>query len=278
MRLLVALLAAVCPFSAAAIEESKMVAVALDGRTVAFDMRIFKPEGDGPFPTLVFNHGSTGNGRDPALFTRAQVFRPLADLMVAQGWVVVTPHRRGRGNSEGLYDEGFGPDRSKGYSCEPAQSLPGADRALRDIAAAMAEIERMPFVDKSRIAIGGQSRGGILAVAYSGLYPQQVKAVINFVGGWMGASCGDRGATINKTLFKRGAGFAGETLWLYGDNDPYYPLSHSRRNFETFQSAGGKGEFLAFQPVSVKDGHAIVFAPALWEAALKDYLKRMGLL
>ena len=52
-----------------------------------------------------------------------------------RGWAVVMPSRRGRGGSEGEYDEGFAIDRSRGYTCDPPLSIPGADRALRDIEA-----------------------------------------------------------------------------------------------------------------------------------------------
>ena len=57
-------------------------------------------------------------------------------MFVKKGYMVAFPQRRGRGKSEGLYDEGFNVDRSQGYACDPKQSLPGADRALTDIAAA----------------------------------------------------------------------------------------------------------------------------------------------
>ena len=95
-------------------------------------------------------------------------FQPLARFFVQRGWAVVMPSRRGRGGSEDEYDEGFGIDRSRGYTCDPSLSMPGADRALRDIEAAMGAILTMPFVDPSRVVIGGVSRGGILSVAYAG--------------------------------------------------------------------------------------------------------------
>ena len=41
---------------------SQMLAVQLDGGPVNLELRIYKPSGQGPFPTLVFNHGSTGTG------------------------------------------------------------------------------------------------------------------------------------------------------------------------------------------------------------------------
>jgi dienelactone hydrolase len=147
---------------------------------------------------------------------------------------------------------------------------------LRDIEAAMDAILAMPFVDRDRVVIGGQSRGGILSVAYAGRRPDQVKGVINFVGGWMGVDC-PTANTINQALFKPGARYPGDTIWLYGDGDPFYPLSHSRENFAAFQAAGGKGAFHEFAPPPGSSGHGIVATPDVWAPLVEAYLKRQGL-
>jgi hypothetical protein len=75
-----------------------------------------------------------------------------------------------------------------------------------------------------------------------------------------------------------GAAFGQRTIWLYGDHDPYYPLSHSRANFAAFQAAGGKGAFHDFTPAAGASGHAISSQPALWSATLEAYLAQRGLL
>ena len=268
--LLVSLLGA----SAAWAQDTRMVPVTIDGQTVRLEMRIYRPATSGPAPTLVFNHGSTGRGTDPRSFTRPLDFAEVAQVFVERGWAVVIPARRGRGGSEGQYDEGFAPDRSQGYACDTAFSLPGAERGLRDVEAAMDAIVEFPFVDRTRVLISGQSRGGILSVAYAGQHPEQVKGVINFVGGWMGAGC-SRVTGINQTLFTRGARYPGETLWLYGDGDSFYPLSHSRDNFAAFLAAGGKGSFHEL-PLGA-GGHNIWRQPSGWVPFVEAYLKRLGL-
>jgi dienelactone hydrolase len=269
------LLVLLLPCAATQAQETSMVPVIVDGETVRLEMRIYKPAGTGPVPTLVFNHGSTGRGRDPRLFLQPIDFPALAQFFVQRGWAVVMPARRGRARSEGRYNEGFAVDRALGYSCDPLLSTPGADRALRDIAAAMDAILAMPFVDRDRIIIGGQSRGGILSVAYAGQHPEQIKGVINFVGGWLSAGC-SRATTINQGLFKRGARYPGDTIWLYGDGDPFYSLSHSRKNFAAFQAAGGKGTFHTF-PETGYIGHRLVAYPDVWASLVEAYLKRHGL-
>jgi dienelactone hydrolase len=263
------------PLAAPLTQELRMVPVVVDGQTVRLEMRIYKPNRAGPVPTLVFHHGSTGDGRNPSLFTQAIAVPTVARFLVERGWAVVAPARRGRAGSEGLYDEGFAPDRALGYSCEPAQSVPGADRALRDIAAAMDAILAMPFVDRDHLVVGGQSRGGILAVAYAGLHPAQIKGVINFVGGWITAEC-PAASAINQEIFRRGARYPGDTLWLYGDGDTFYPLSHSRENFRAFEAAGGKGRFHAF-PLPESRGHNLFTAPDVWTSTVDEYLTRLGL-
>jgi dienelactone hydrolase len=255
-------------------QEPRMVPVTVDGERVRLEMRVYEPASGAPAPTLVFNHGSTGWGTDPTSFTRPLDFPEIARFFAARGWAVVIPARRGRGGSEGRYDEGFWPNRALGYACDPALSVAGADRALRDVEAAMGAILAIPFVDPTRVVIGGQSRGGILSVAYAGGHAGQVKGVINFVGGWNGSRC-EHATTINQSIFVRGARYPGDTIWLYGDDDRFYPLSHSRANFEAFRAAGGRGTFHELPPEF--GGHYIWRRPDRRGPLLEEYLKGLGL-
>jgi pimeloyl-ACP methyl ester carboxylesterase len=195
---------------------------------------------------------------------------------VARGWAVVLPSRRGRGGSEGLYDEGFARDRIYGYTCDPDLSLRGADRALRDLDAITDAALALPFVDRTRFVVGGQSRGGILSVAWAGKHPDGPRGVINFVGGWLGGGCPTSSA-VNQELFRLGAGFPRPTLWLYGDNDPYYSLKHSEANFEAFRDAGGKGTFHEIGRSTGLNGHMIFIFDEAWSATVTAYLRELGL-
>ncbi|QQS10813.1 MAG: acetylxylan esterase [Rhodospirillales bacterium] len=257
-------------------QRTEMIPVVIDGESVRLSTRIHRPAGAGPFPTLIFHHGSTGRGDDPSLFRRPYDPEQLSAWFTARGWAVALPSRRGRGGSEGLYDEGFGQPRDKGYACEETLSVPGAERALRDIDAATTAVLAMPFVDRRQVVVGGQSRGGILAIAWSGRRPEIPRATINFVGGWMGAGCA-QAAAINQRIFRLGGSFPRETLWLYGDKDSFYPLAHSRRNFEAFKAAGGRGSFHEYQPVAAGAGHRIINSPELWGDTLERYLAAQGL-
>jgi dienelactone hydrolase len=242
-----------------------------DGKPVRLELLIRKPQGPGPFPTVVFNHGSTGRGDNPDLFRRSWSSAPAATFFVERGWMVIFPQRRGRGASEGRYDEGFEPDRSR-YACQLEYSLPGVDRAIQDLDAVVEHVRGRPDIVQSRVLLAGQSRGGILSIAYAGERSDVFIGVINFVGGWMGDRCADAVA-INTATFKRGAKFPRPTLWLYGDSDPFYTLSHSKGNFEAFLAAGGKGRFVSYWVPGQNTGHALLAHPRLWTDEVSKYIE-----
>jgi dienelactone hydrolase len=245
-----------------------------EGRPVRLEAVIFKPDGAGPFPLAVINHGSTGRGLDPAVAKQTWFAADLADFLNARRWMVAFPQRRGRGKSDGLYDEGFSEDRKLGYACDTERSLRGADRALADIDAAIAALRRRPDVAPTPVLLGGQSRGGVLAVAYAGLHPAQIFGVINFVGGWLGEACSSAGA-VNQALFERGAHYGRPTIWLYGQGDRFYSVAHSRSNFAAFEKAGGQGTFFEFGGPS-NPGHFVFVDPDLWSGPVGKYLDALA--
>jgi dienelactone hydrolase len=242
-----------------------------DGKPIHLELLIRRPPGAGPFPVAVFNHGSTGRGDNPALFRRSWTHAALSQVFVERGWMIVFPQRRGRGRSDGRYDEGFEADRSR-YACLPELSLPGMERAIEDLDAVMAHLRSRSDVRADRMLLGGQSRGGILSIAYAGERPDLFAGVVNFVGGWMGDHCA-HAVTINATTFARGAKYRRPTLWLYGDLDPYYSLAHSKGNFAAFLAAGGKGHFESYQVPGQWAGHSVIAHPALWKDRLVQYLE-----
>jgi dienelactone hydrolase len=119
---------------------------------------LYQPEGAGPWPVLIWNHGSEKN---PGAGVQ---FDTVASVFVPAGYVVFAPERRGHGASEGEYVV----DRVKA-----AFRLQGKDEANRltvslleseqldDQLAALAYVKRLPFVDPQRIVAAGCSYGGI---------------------------------------------------------------------------------------------------------------------
>lgn len=54
---------------------------------------LYKPDGPGPFPVVLFNHGSA-----PGM-SNGQAFEKLGPLFVQRGWAFFAPYRRGQGLS-----------------------------------------------------------------------------------------------------------------------------------------------------------------------------------
>lgn len=256
--------------------ETKMLPVQLfeDDKQIQLETVIFKPSGDGPLPLAVINHGSTGNGRDANSFKNTWVNTWLADVLNEHGYIAAFPQRRGRGNSTGLYDEGFQENRDEGYSCNSAISIAGFDRAIDDLEAVVRILQSLDDVSDEPILVGGQSRGGALSIAYAGDTSKSVKGVINFVGGWSGELC-ESAEEINHNIFKRGGAFKHDTLWLYSQQDVFYSIEHSRNNFDAFKEAGGKGEFYDYKVGGENNGHWLMFIPPLWQAELERYLSQI---
>ncbi len=244
-----------------------------DGAAVALEVVLYKPQGDGPFPLAVINHGSTGRGDDPAIFKDTFQNAWLADMLVERGWMVAFPQRRGRGGSDGLCDEGFAEDRAR-YTCDGERSLAGADRALDDISAAIGALRQRPDVEISPVLIGGISRGGVLSVTWAGRNPDDTHGVLNFVGGSLGEGCGDS-APVDRRLFSEGGGFAGEMLWLCGLDDTFYSIDFSRQNHAAFPAAGGTGAFHEFRVNGENNGHWVMSSPTLWDDVVISYLDKL---
>ncbi|MGO7658894.1 alpha/beta hydrolase family protein [Rhizobium ruizarguesonis] len=224
-----------------------------------------KPQHDGPYPTIIFNHGSTGRGHNKSLFSRTICPAVIATYFVERGWMILFPQRRGRGKSGGNYGEGLALDGS-GYSCNVEIAIAGFERAIEDVDAVVRHLRGRPDVDQARLVIGGVSRGGILSIAYAGMRPDFFQGAINFNGGWLGRGCASH-EIVNPSIFERGASAGISTLWLHGSHDQYYRIEHCRENFERFLSAGGQGKF-----ISVSAGHSLLFKPALWAKHVDQYI------
>lgn len=261
---------ALCTTYSIRLDERASTPFVENGAAVELEVVIFKPFGPGPFPTVMFNHGSTGDGSDPSLFTLTSVTEPVAKFFTDRGWMVAFPQRRGRGQSDGLYDEGFNANRTF-YSCQREVTLAGAERAIDDLDAAVDWLRNRADVDTTRMLTAGASRGGVLSLVQLARRPDVYLGAINFVGGWLGEGCGDY-LVVNRTLFIAGASFPDDTLWLYANNDTFYSVAHSQANFDAYTNAGGLGTFNVYTRLAGLNGHFLTNDPPLWGADVQAYL------
>jgi dienelactone hydrolase len=245
-----------------------------DGKPVTLELVYQKPPGQGPFPTLVFTHGSTNNGNDPREVTYTVTYPDLAAFFNERGWMVVFLQRRGRGKSGGTYAEGWDPTLGR-YACDLEIAGSSLRRALADLEAVHEVLAKDLRVDGTRILVGGNSRGGLLSLAHAANHPDRYIGVVNFVGGWAGRRC-NLMQEINGRSFASAGRFPRPTLWLYGERDAYYSVEQSKSFFDTFTAAGGKGSFHVLTYGPLRNDHLIVRSRALWEEHLSNYLGQLG--
>ncbi len=123
-----------------------------DGRELAG--YLYLPPGDGPFPCMISNHGSTiHQGTD-------DVCRPaVAATLMSWGIASFMPHRRGYGNSPGTpwRDEVSSDFGSPAYDDEVAARL---HRESDDVLAALDYVAGLPTILPGRIGVMGSSFGG----------------------------------------------------------------------------------------------------------------------
>jgi carboxymethylenebutenolidase len=112
---------------------------------------IWKPAGPGPFPAIVWNHGSE---KFPG------TVNSIAPYFVSRGYVFFVPHRRGQGRSPGPYimDQ-------LNAAVLPAQRsrmlVALHEVQLQDQLAALAYLRSRTDVDQNRLVVMGASFGGI---------------------------------------------------------------------------------------------------------------------
>jgi carboxymethylenebutenolidase len=112
---------------------------------------IWKPEGPGPFPAILWNHGAE---KLPGTADS------VAPYFASRGYVFLVPHRRGHGHSPGDYivdqlDAATSPEESSRLLVVLHEVH------LRDQLAALDYLRSLPYVDQNRLVVMGASFGGI---------------------------------------------------------------------------------------------------------------------
>ena len=135
--------------------------VAFRSGTLTLKAMVFRPEGAGPFPAIVYAHG---NEPDPS-----DLFESVAPGLVARGYLVFGAHRRGAGLSaaqaENLLRRLTEIERRQGPEARARVAIEQLEGAqLDDIAAAVAAARDRPDVDADRVYLIGNSFGGVLVL------------------------------------------------------------------------------------------------------------------
>jgi len=233
------------------------------------DLRIqaylYKPDGDGPFPVVIYNHGSrVGN-------ERASVpFQYVGRMLTRAGYVVLVPERRGYGKSDGtIWSQETGMDQSR--------LIPRLQAETDDVLAGIAYLRTVRFVDTGRIGIMGWSFGGIvtmLAVSRSTAF----LAAINQAGG---ALTWDGNSYVRSSIIAAAEKATTPTLFMVAQNDR--TTASVATPAEIFKKRGVAHRMIIYEPFTpskgagfAAPGHAVFSAQgaSVWESDAVQFLGR----
>jgi dipeptidyl aminopeptidase/acylaminoacyl peptidase len=190
-----------------------------------------KPEGEGPFPTVLFIHGHQESQRNGG---QAYVLTGRLGIMARRGYVAAAVSQPGYGNSSGP------PDYCGPYTQQTTL-------------VAIDFLRRQPFVKPDKVALFGYSRGAIVAAMVATLDPR-LAAVILGAGAYDFFTWRPTLPGISRNLFAE-AGMSAEAfmarsaiyhaqqirapvLLLHGTADERIPVQQAEAFAEKLKAAG----------------------------------------
>ena len=231
--------------------------------TIGLETTLYKPDGDGPFPVVIINHGkSPGNPRFQGRYRPALAAR----YFLQRGYAVVVPMRQGFSQSEGNYI---------GVGCNIESN---GEVQADDVQAALDYVSQQSWADNTRVLVAGQSHGGWTTLAFGTRNYSGVKGLVNFAGGLRNDDC----AGWQNTLVRGAAAYARTTaipsIWFYGDNDSFFGTVY-RSMYERYTASGGKATLVAFGNFGT-DAHAMFGARAgtvIWQPEVDKFLTSINM-
>ena len=254
------------------VEESSLK-VNIRGRDYLLAALLVKPSGvTTRLPIALIAHGSPRDRAERPNY-RVGALLPRARDLAHRGWLAVAFLRRGFGNSQGPFAEGF--------TCSSPDFLQALATAAEDIEATRAAVAKRPDVDATRVLGLGMSVGGAAMLAWAATRPEGLVGVVNLSGG-TGALLPERNCDedgLVSAFASYGTRSRVPTLWLYAENDSYFAPVLVRRMHAAFTHGGGDAKLDLFGPVG-EDGHQLwrLFdGLMLWLPALDRFLRAHGL-
>jgi dienelactone hydrolase len=226
---------------------------------------LYKPDGNGPFPVVIYNHG-TRDGRESA----SAPFQYIGKMLTRAGYVVLVPERRGYGKSDGsMWRQDVGNDQSRLITRLQAE----AD----DVLAAIDYLRTVPSADTNRIGIMGWSFGGIVTM----LAASRSAAFFVAVDQAGGALTWDGNAYLRRALVAAAEKSVTPTLFMVAKNDrTTLSITTLAEIFKTRDVPYGMVIYESFTPAQgfrvAAPGHALFSEQGarVWESDLVQFLGR----
>ena len=225
---------------------------------------LFVPPGEGPFPCMVTNHGSSIEQGT------WDVSRPgTAAILMSWGVATFLPHRRGYGNSPGTpwRDDVSADYGTKEYDAQLAKRL--SDES-DDVIAALSCVESLAEIDTSHIGVMGSSFGGTVTLLAASRC-QRFRCAVEFAGAAMNW---DKTPGLRKLMLGAAQELSQPTFFVQAEND-----FSVRPTLELAASLEGTGKTIqhrvypAFGSTNY-EGHLLFSRGAMiWGDDVRDFLE-----
>ena len=244
---------------------------------------IYKPEGSGPFPVILFSHGRSGDADVRAALT-TPILRGHVGYWLKKGFAVAALIRPGYGLDGGADRENSGAQADLGQCTKAGYLKPSIMAGVAALKAGHDWLLKQPWVRKETIVLEGQSVGGLLTVVYASENPEGVIGYINFSGGASGFPAQHTGHSCSEDQLRDAFEEAGKlthvpNLWLYAQNDQYWGPESPKRWHELFAKAGtSKTTFVLTASIEGRDGHLLLnYGGKLWSEPTNAFIQSLGI-
>ena len=233
---------------------------------------VFRPNGNGPFPAVFFNHGRsiTLNERK-AKTSQASI---LGQVFAKRGYIFFAFFRRGEGLSfeKGIHIGELLDKEMETKGIESANRLQVqllVTRELDDAVRAMTVLKTIPGVDASRVGVVGHSFGGSLALLFAAR-DSAIKATVDFAGG---AGSWDNNSLLRNKLIAAVNQLTCPVLFVFASND--YSVEPGRVLDAELEREGKIHQLYIFPSFgkTAAEGHNIIYtAVEKWSPVVFPFL------
>jgi dienelactone hydrolase len=236
---------------------------------------LWRPQGRGPFPAILLNHGSGRTREDlERLGPYEQNAEKLGPVFARHGYVFLYLFRRGVGLSsdQGANAVDLMNSESAAHGLEARNALQLLlldNREMGDALSALKFLRALPYVDAEDVALVGHSFGGSLTVLMAEREPN-LRAVVVFSGA--GYSF-DRSPELRARLLAAVDHIAAPVFFIHAEND--YSLSSGKVLDARRQQIGKPHRLKIYPPIghTVDDGHDFLHLGVnIWEPDVFAFL------